>query len=120
MEQAVCEEVEKRMKSQQAREEIARFQARDFNSLREKQERDRIRKEEAEMRKLTLEQTKEQVLVESDPTRVYQPTTSWRTRVTTPRSAAGDSSGQRSARDAPIINPVLVPHLAVPSWRQGV
>lgn len=116
MEHAVYEEVERRMKSRDAQAKISEFQNRDAAFLREKQMIEKFRKEEAEKRQKRLEQTKEPVAVESDPTRLYQPTKSWRTRATTPRSA----EGPRSTRDAPIINPVLVTHLAVPSWRQGI
>lgn len=118
LERAVYDEVERKMKSSRARAEIEQFQMRDAETLREKQERERARKAEAELRQRRLEQSKEHVEVESDPTRVYQATSSWRTRVTTPRSSR--SNGSKSARDAPIIHPGFVQHLAVPQWRQGV
>lgn len=117
MEQAVYEEVERRVKSKQAREEIVAFQERDAAALKERQEKERARQEERKLKQRRLEQTKERIEVESDPTRLYQPTTSWRTRLNTPRS---NESGRKSARDAPIIQPALVQHFAVPSWRQGI
>lgn len=119
MEHAVYEEVERRVKSKQAREEISNFQERDAAALRERLEREKAREAERELKQRRLEQTKERVEVESDPTRLYQPTTSWRTRVNTPRS--GGETGRKSARDAPIVQPpALVQHFAVPSWRQGL
>lgn len=121
LEQAAYEEVERRIKSEHARLEIAAFQERDAVALRERMERERARRDEAEARQRRLDETKQRVEVESDPSRIYQATQSWRTRLTTPRSDSGRRhGGQKSARDAPIMHPSLVQHLAVPSWRRGV
>ncbi len=66
-----------------------------------------LEKEEKERR---LERQKEKVEVEHDPTRLYQPTSTWKNRLNTPRSG---SSG-------PILGTPRITHLAVPSWRQNV
>lgn len=77
--------------------------------IREKQARLKAKQREAEEKLKKLENTKERVEIDYDPSRLYQMTTAWKSRVNTPRS---DSCG-------PIITP-RIPHLAVPTWRQGI
>jgi hypothetical protein len=71
-----------------------------------KQQREQQILEEKQRR---LERQKEKVEVERDPNRLYQMTSTWKNRVNTPRSES--------------LGPVItnrIPHLAVPTWRQGV
>ena len=64
---------------------------------------------EREEKERRLERQKEKIHVESDPSRLYQPTSTWKNRVNTPRSE----------RSGPISTPRMQ-HLATPTWRKGV
>lgn len=104
------QESERRMKSEIAKAVIANFQERDFSHLQykvSKTKAQQLEREERERRQ--MESARMRVEVKRDPSRLYQPTDSWKKRVTTPRSGSCD----------PIIIQNM-PRLAVPSWRQNV
>ena len=76
-----------------------------------KQKRNKMEQKErvvAEAKK-RLESMKEKVEVDSDPTRLYQVTETWKNRLSTPRSESTDH-----------LTPRAAPRLGVPSWRKGV
>jgi hypothetical protein len=83
----------------------------DTEKVKEKRNKLKEKQEFAEEKQKRLERLKERVEVERDPTRLYKMTSTWKNRVTTPRS---ESCGAIVG----ITN--NIPHLAVPSWRQGV
>ncbi len=80
-----------------------------MEKVRQKKYKQRREREILEEKQRRLEQQKEKVEVERDPTRLYKMTSTWKNRVNTARS---ESCG-------PVITN-RIPHLAVPSWRQGV
>ncbi|CAF0949178.1 unnamed protein product [Brachionus calyciflorus] len=109
LEKYLKHEAEQEEKIKNAKQQISRFHSRDLAILKEKQDRLKAKQKEAENRMKILETTKEKVEIEYDPNRLYRMTSSWKSRVNTPRS---DSCG-------PVITP-RIPHLAVPSWRKGI
>lgn len=139
MEQILYKEAEEEMRRKNAKNEITNFQQRvslfllwyfiskikydlkqkknwkDYWNLKEKQERLKAKELEKEERLRRLEQTKERVEVESDPSRLYKLTSTWKTRVNTPRR--GDESGGKSDR---VLTTPRITHLAVPTWRQNI
>jgi hypothetical protein len=139
MEQILFKEAEEEMRRKNAKNEITNFQQRvsnclfllrnfismikydlkhknkDYWNLKEKQDRLKAKELEKEERLRRLEQTKERVEVESDPNRLYKLTSTWKTRVNTPRR--GDESGSKSDR---VLNTPRITHLAVPTWRQNI
>ena len=79
-------------------------------NVQEKLAKSKAKELEKEEKERRLEKQKEKVDVAYDPSRLYEPTSNWKNRVNTPRS---DSGG------AQMLTP-RIPHLAIPSWRQGV
>ena len=110
MERAFYQEAERQLKNQNAKYEIKNFQQRDQANLNYKLSKQKSKQQEKEEREKRLEKLKEKVEVESDRSRLYQMTSNWANRVTTPRS---ESCGQ-------LFTPRMMPHLAVPQWRQGL
>lgn len=79
--------------------------------VRERQEKVAAKEREKEEKGKRLERTKERVEVERDPERLYRATSTWKSRLSTPRSGSCGSLAVGAAK---------VQHLAVPSWRQGI
>ncbi len=89
----------------------------DFEKVREKQEKLRAKQEALLEKEKRLEKCKEKFQVDSDPTRLYKPTSTWQNRVNTPRS---ESATSLSSRFGSIVQTPRVQHLMVPTWRQGI
>jgi hypothetical protein len=78
-----------------------------LSNLEEKLKRLKEKESEKLLKQKRLEETKEQIQVDRDPNRLYKMTTTWKNRLTTPRTkSAGNNSN---------LNEIT--HRAVPSWR---
>ena len=86
----------------------------DFEKVKEKQEKLRAKQEALLEKEKRLEKCKEKFQVESDPTRLYKPTSTWQQRVNTPRSESASSLSSR------FVQTPRVQHLMVPTWRKGI
>ncbi len=119
LENYLQQETVRQVKRVIAREVIDNFQDRDFSIIQSKVAKTRAKqreKEEKERRILELSRAKSDMMQKQqhDPARLYQMTTSWKSRITTSRSARSENSCER---------PMAVhsmPRLAVPSWRQNI
>lgn len=102
-------------RSEVASREISRFQSRDKLSMNFKLQEKRRKQKEEELKAERLARLKRdvEVHVESDRSRLYQPTDAWLNRKN--QKLSEQSSG---SANQPIVNNVS--HRAVPSWRQGL
>lgn len=85
----------------------------DFEKLKEKQEKQKVKQESALEKEKRLERMKEKFEVDYDPERLYRPTSTWQTRLNTPRS-------QEKVSMSRVNSMPQVQHLMVPTWRQGI
>ncbi|XP_052283172.1 coiled-coil domain-containing protein 112-like isoform X2 [Dreissena polymorpha] len=106
---AQWEAEERERQRQVSAREIVKFRQRDEASLQQKKEKERENELAARERERRLEMLKSQVEVEveRDPSRLLQPTAGVRNRVKDKSTAGGQ------------VLPNMMPHRAVPAWRQG-
>lgn len=99
-------------RSEAASKEISRFQTRDKLALNFKMQEKKRKQKEEDLKAERLARLKRnvEVHVESDRSRLYQPTDAWLNRTYQNSSRPGSAS-------QPMLN---VPHRAIPSWRQGL
>ena len=136
MEQYLLQEAEKEIRARETKYVISKFQERvsifsflffikivllnnmnrlkDFEKVKEKQEKLKVRQEVVLEKEKRLERMKDKVEVEYDPDRLYKPTSTWQNRLNTPRSQTERASVNR------VHSLPQVQHLMVPSWRQGI
>ena len=81
-----------------------------MSNLEDKLERDKLQKQQEEVRQRRLDAIKYQVSIDYDPQQLYEPTEAWTLRSKTPREQSKDTSVPPSI--------LYVPHRATPSWRQ--
>ncbi|XP_002131007.4 coiled-coil domain-containing protein 112-like [Ciona intestinalis] len=102
------EEERRSAKKEEAQHQIARFQNRDQLNLKWKMREKKMKEEEQKKREERIGKARANIKVESDRNRLYQPTDAWLQR-----------NRQRDSKEK--MQPgVVLPHKAVPSWRQGV
>ncbi|XP_060572302.1 coiled-coil domain-containing protein 112-like [Ruditapes philippinarum] len=109
MQKKMWEEEEKERQKQISSREIAKFRQRDETALYQKLAKEK-EKEEAlkeKERRLAMLKSQVEVEVERDPNRLLKPTAGWKNRKKDKSSAGGQ------------VLPNMMPHRAVPAWRQG-
>uniref|UniRef100_H2YGT9 Coiled-coil domain-containing protein 112 n=1 Tax=Ciona savignyi TaxID=51511 RepID=H2YGT9_CIOSA len=102
------EEERRAMKKEQTLNEISRFQSRDQQLLELKLHEKRMKEEELKKKSERIERAKANIRVESDRNRLYRPTDAWLNR------------NNQKENDHKTQPGIVMPHRAVPSWRQGV